>query len=284
MNADRDQLTISVLQDAGHGQDKAANLHVLERAARDASAAGATLLLTPEMFLTGYAIGPAAIGQLAEPCDGPSLQIVGKIARQAGVGVVIGYPERGADGRIFNAAAYVAPTGKVVANYRKSHLFGALDRDAFSAGDGEPVLFDAGPMKAGLLICYDIEFPEAARHLALRGADLLVVPTALMQPYGFIPKALVATRAYENQVFLAYANRCGQEADLTYCGESTIIGPDGLELARADAGPALITATLDRDLLARSRSLNTYLADRRPDLYAPLSMRQPGSPRQEPST
>lgn len=195
-----------------------------------------------------------------------------EISRENGLGIVMGYPERSEDDRVFNAAAYVDPKRGLVGNYRKSHLFGDVDRDAFSSGDGAPAVFTVGSFKAALLICYDIEFPESARALALQGADLLIVPTALMEPYSFIPRTLVPTRAYENQMFLIYANRCGVERDFVYCGESAVIGPDGLDLARASAGEAMIVAELDPALLRQSRNLNTYLSDRRPELYGTLSL------------
>lgn len=264
-------LRVAVLQSAGEGCDKAANLSALAAAARAAGDVGAALLVTPEMFLTGYAIGSDAIRELAEPASGEALRRVMDISRETGVGIVIGYPERGQDNRIFNAAVYVDPRRGVMANHRKSHLFGDVDRDAFSAGDGAPVVFAVGPLKAALLICYDIEFPETARALALEGADLLIVPTALMEPYSFIPRTLVPTRAYENQLFMIYANRCGRERDFVYYGESAVIGPDGVDLARATADATMLVADLDLRLLTRSREINTYLADRRPELYGALS-------------
>jgi predicted amidohydrolase len=269
--ASEPKLRVAVMQTAGTGCDKAANLGALAAASRAARDAGATLLVTPEMFLTGYAIGQDKISELAEPASGHALRRVFEIARENGIGIVIGYPERGDDDRIFNAAAYVDPSVGLVANYRKSHLFGDVDRDAFSAGDGALVVFTIGPFKAALLICYDIEFPENARALTLCGADILLVPTALMEPYSFIPRTLVPTRAYENQVFLIYANRCGVERDFVYYGESVVVGPDGVDLARAGADEILIVAELDPGLLSRSRTLNTYLTDRRPELYGALS-------------
>jgi predicted amidohydrolase len=105
----------------------------------------------------------------------------------------------------------------------------------------------------------------------LRGADLIAVPTAQMQPFEFVARSLIPTRAYENSVFVAYANHCGTEGALVYTGESCIAGPDGSVLARAGLGEGLISAELDPGMLAKARALNSFLADRRPALYGGLA-------------
>ena len=126
---------------------------------------------------------------------------------------------------------------------------------------------ELGPLTLGLLICYDVEFPEAVRALVLAGADLIVVPTALMRPYENVPEQMVPARAFENQTFIAYANRCGQEGDLTFCGMSCVIGPDGKPLIQSGRGEAFLVAEIDAAAYADSRAANTYLEDRRPALY-----------------
>lgn len=264
-------LRLAVAQGPGTAGPPSANLAWLERVARTAAERGAGLLLCPEMFLTGYDIGAEAVRRLAEPVDGPAAQAAASIARATGIALAYGYPEAADDGRVFNAAQLLDRTGRRLANHRKSHLFGELDRSAYAPGDGAPAVAELDGLKIGLLICYDVEFPENVRLLALQGVDLVLVPTALMEPYRFIAQALVLTRAYENQLFLAYANRCGEEGALTYLGASCIAGPDGSELARAGTGEDLILADLDPKALLASRRLNTYLADRRPELYAGLA-------------
>ncbi|MGH6886068.1 MAG: nitrilase-related carbon-nitrogen hydrolase, partial [Geminicoccales bacterium] len=101
--------------------------------------------------------------------------------------------------------------------------------------------------------------------------DLVAVPTALMEPFEVVARTLVPARAIENQVFLAYANRCGREGGLRYCGLSCVVGPDGTDLVRADRGEELVFADLDLDRLRAARTLSPYLSDRRPELYAPLA-------------
>jgi predicted amidohydrolase len=263
-------MRIAVFQGPKEHGDVARNLERLEAVARQAAAEGVRLLVCPEMFLTGYAIGAEAVARLAEPVDGPAARRVAAIARGSGIAVLYGYPERGEDGQVYNAALLIDRDGLRLANHRKTHLFADIDRRAFAPGGGEPAMAEIDGMRLGILICYDVEFPENVRLLALAGADLVLVPTALMEPYAFIPQAMVPTRAYENQLFLVYANRCGREGDLVYYGLSCVVGPDGADLARAGTGEELILADLDPSRLDASRRLNTYLADRRPELYGEL--------------
>lgn len=244
----------------------AGNLARLRRVAAEAKAKGAELLVCPEMFLTGYALGREEVSRLAEPFDGTSVEEARKIAADIGIALVFGMPERTSE-HVFNTAVAIGVDGSLLAGYRKTHLFGDVDREQFSAGRAEPDTFEVGGLKIGLLICYDVEFPEAVRALALRGVDLVVVPTAVMQPFDVVPRTIVPARAYENQLFIAYADRCGKEADFDYCGLSCVVGPDGVDLARAGRGEELIFADIDKTALARSRKLNPYLRDRRPELY-----------------
>lgn len=120
-----------------------------------------------------------------------------------------------------------------------------------------------------MVICYDVEFPEYVRTAALAGAELLLVPTAL--PAGDISRRVsehvVPTRAFENGIFVAYADLCGKEADLEYCGRSVIVGPDGDEIARAGSGETLMIADIDPSAYDECRRQNPYLAERRTELY-----------------
>jgi predicted amidohydrolase len=248
-------LRLALLQCASLPGDVAANLRRLDRACEEASAAGAQLLVTPEMFLTGYNIGRAAAA-FAEDAHGERMKAVAALARRHGIAIVFGHPEhdrRDLRGEVANAAVCVDADGRVLGRHRKTHLFGELDRGMFSAGAGHETPFDFHGWKVGLLICYDVEFPENTRRLALQGADLIVVPTANMVGFDFVAQHLVPTRAYENQVFVAYANFCGREADLAYGGLSCVAAPDGAVLARGERDACLLLADLKRDALAVQR-------------------------------
>ncbi len=261
-------MRLAIYQGQPQPLDVGGNLQRLERVASAAAAQGAELLVCPEMFLSGYNIGVEQVRRLAEASDGPAALAVAEIARRAGLAIVYGYPERSAEGLLYNAAQCIDAQGRRLGNYRKTHLYGELDQGMFSASEAPSALFDFAGWKLGMLICYDVEFPENARQLALAGADLILVPTANMQPYLFVPNALVPTRAYENQVYLAYANYCGAEDAIEYCGLSCIAAPSGEVLARAQAGEELLLAEVDLERLRLSRSQFPFLQDRRPDVYS----------------
>ncbi len=241
------------------------NLELLRGSAIAAAEQKAELLICPEMFLTGYNIGDRVF-ELAEPADGPAAQKASAIAREAEIALLYGYPEC-AEEVFYNSTLLIEQNGDTLANYRKTHLYGQEENRLFQPGDYFVIAELAG-VKIGLLICYDVEFPEAVRALALAGATLIVVPTALMEPYCRIAQLVVPARAYENQVFVAYANRCGREADLVYCGLSCIVGPDGHDLIRAGtAEEGLFVVDINLEAIAESRGANPYLADLRPELY-----------------
>ena len=251
--------------------DVAANLQRLQQLATEAK--GADLLVVPEMFLTGYNIGVDAVNVLAQGRDGEAAQQVAQIAKTSGVAILYGYPERAEDGQIYNAVQLIDAQGERLCNYRKTHLFGDLDHSMFSAGEDDFPLVELNGWKLGFLICYDLEFPENARRLALAGAELILVPTANMIPFDFIADVTVRARAYENQCYVAYANYCGSEEQIHYCGQSSIAAPDGSRIAQAGLDEALIVGTLDRQLMLDSRAANRYFLDRRPALYDALNKR-----------
>ncbi|MFD5030574.1 carbon-nitrogen hydrolase family protein [Streptomyces sp. NPDC058405] len=261
-------LRTALLQSSGRPGSVAGNLKVLDEAAGDAAAAGAGLLVCPEMFLTGYAIGDD-MPRLAEPADGPSAGAVAEIAVRHGLAVLYGYPERDGE-RIFNAAQLIGPEGARLANYRKTHLFGGFEREWFTPGEQPVVQAELAGLRLGIMICYDVEFPENVRGHALAGTDLLLVPTAQMHPFQFVAESLVPVRAFESQMYVAYVNRTGQEGDFEFVGLSCLAGPDGATRARAGRGEELLLGEVDRELLNASRAANPYLRDRRPGLYTSL--------------
>jgi predicted amidohydrolase len=257
---------VALLQGPAETPDPQAGLAAVADAAARAAAAGARLLVTPEMSLTGYAIGADRVAALAEPVPGPLTDRVAAIAAEHGLAIAVGLPVRTPAG-VANTVVVVDSDGSLLAGYAKTHLYGDVDRDAFVPGDVGVVQFRLDGVVVGLLVCYDVEFPEAVRAHALAGTELLVVPTGLMDPYGHVGTVLVPARAYESQVFVAYANRTGAEGEFVYCGASCVIAPDGTELARAGRGEELLVADVDPAVLTASRRVNTHLADRRPELY-----------------
>jgi predicted amidohydrolase len=241
--------------------DIEANLAKIDAAAEEAAAKGATLLIAPELALTGYGAAEK-FPDLATPAHGPVTDRLSKIASQHGLAIVAGFAEKTSE-NTFNSAFFTDGKGQT-AVYRKCNLYGPYERKWFRQEDRRQILVTLGGIRLGFLICYDVEFPENVRQLAKGGADLVVVPTAL--PTGgsgqFIAEHMIQVRAFENQVFVAYINHCGFDALFAYAGLSRIAAPDGKLIAEAPAeGEALIITEVDPAAYAQSRAENTYLAD-----------------------
>jgi predicted amidohydrolase len=259
-------MKLALWQTPGIAGDVAANLEALGRIAQRARAAGAALLLCPECWLGGYNIGEA-VAKVAEPHDGAAAQRIAAIAQAHDLAIAYGYAERAGQGRIFNSVQVIGPAGLPLAHYRKTHLFGAQERASYQPGPGFVTPFQFAGLRIGLLICYDVEYPESVRSLALLGADLILVPTALTDEYARVPDVIIPARSLENQVFVAYCNRAGVENGMPFLGRSCITGPDGYPLATVENGEALFYADIDPALRSTSAAQYPYQTDRRPELY-----------------
>lgn len=257
-------MRIALGQFAGTPADVAANLRLAESLAREAARQGADLLVLPELFLTGYNIGDAVV-RLAEPGDGPSARAMARIATAAGLAIVYGYPERAPEA-LYNSAAAIDRGGRHLATYRKIHLWGGFEGSHFRPGT-EPAALTLGGLSLDLQICYDLDFPEPSRAAARGGADGLIVISATSAPYSIVSRHLVPTRAYENQLFVLFADRTGEEAGLRYAGESCVAAPDGTFLAKSGFEEALIFADLDAAAYAG------YRRDHRPPAFWPEQAR-----------
>jgi predicted amidohydrolase len=243
--------------------DVAGNLRRLDEICAQAAARQVRVLVTPEMFTSGYGLTPDQVLSLAEDAGGPTEAAVAQIAQRHRMAIVYGHPERAAAGGAYNAATLVGPDGVVRGRHRKVHLFGDVDRQLFVPSAEPPTAFTFDNARVGILICYDVEFPEAVRRLAADGARAVLVPTANMAGFEEVQQILVRARACENGCGVVYANYCGADDLFDYNGLSVICGPRGEVLAEASAeGEQLVVADLPRE------SAGTYLADRRAELYA----------------
>lgn len=258
--------TACLVQRAPVPYDKAGNLSLVLRTMDEARASGADLVLFPEMFLSGYLVKDQ-LAALAEPLDGPSLRAVGAHARALGMGVLLGLPLR-VDGheKPHNALVFFDRDGSVAGWSAKAHMFGGEER-MFDPGD-RLAAFDTSFGRVGLMICYDGEFPEVARTLALDGAQLLCMCAANMSPFEDYHAVYMRARAMENCVYGLYTNLVGDEKRFHYCGQSCAIGPDGRILAIADHDrPALLYCTVDLDTIPAADAPLRYRENRRPELY-----------------
>lgn len=154
------------------------------------------------------------------------------------------------------------PNGMRLGGHRKLAIPPGFEADHFKRGEGCSLFIYKG-LQIAILICYDAEFPETARHVASMGAELILVPTALGAQWDWVSKTMVPTRAYENGVFLAYANSAGTENGMGFLGQSFIAAPNGKELARAGASPELIYAELKREQVTKAQSRLPYFNDQK---------------------
>ncbi len=264
-------MQLALWQTKGNPSNVPANLAALEATAQSAAAAGAAILLCPECWLGGYNIG-AAIPEVAEARNGPSAQRIAQIARTHQLAIAYGYAELGApEGRIYNSLQVIAADGQPLAHYRKTHLFGPQERAAYVPGACFEPPFELAGLRFGLLICFDVEYPEAVRSLALMGAEVILVSTALTDEYAAVPDFIVPARSLENQVFIAYCNHAGVENGMRFLGRSCLTGLDGKALAAAGAGEALIVGEINHGTRERSAQTYPYREGRRPELYGLVS-------------
>jgi len=230
------------------------------------------LVVLPELCTTGYQFtSKKELTDLAESIHGPTVQNWEKLCRDKGFYLVAGLAEK--DGEYFyNSAVLVSPKG-YVGTYRKVHLF--LEEKAwFQPGNGFSV-WDIGNVKIGIMICFDWIFPEAARSLALQGADIICHPVNLVLPY--CQEAMI-TRSIENGVFTVTANRVGIEERITgtkftFTGGSQIVDPKGNRLFRLGAEVETLQEIEMDPTLARDKQItpkNHILKDRNPEAYTSL--------------
>ena len=245
---------------------------------REAAAHEARLVVFPEVSLSGYVVTPEEADGLAQAIPCPATQAVQQACVKADVHVVLGLLERDADGTLFNTSVLLGPQG-LLARYRKTHLpLLGVDR-YLAAGDAliPPVVTPAG--RLGLLICYDLRFPEPCRVLALLGAQVIGLSTAWPAAGTLYPEFIARSRAAENRVYLVAANRCGEESGTRYLGRSVIVAPDGEILAEgstdreetlyAEIDPA--RSDVKRLVFAAGEYELDVWGDRRPELYAPIA-------------
>lgn len=261
-------MRIALLQASATPLDPEANLAAIRTAATDAKRAGAELLLTPELFVTGYAPAELAEWLSAERVENiPSA--LASIARETGVAIAAGFPLAREDGTFAIAAGLWDAAGDDVLRYEKVHLWGADERLAFTPAADPPRIADWNGRRVAFQICYDIEFPEPARFAAANGADLLLVPTAIDGDSAYVPELLVRARAAENRIVVAYADHAGG----IFAGLSVVAGFEGAVLGASGADPELLIVDVpDPEASDPGRpSVGAgalYLQDRRPEVYA----------------
>lgn len=247
-------------------EDKATNLQTMEEIMKDATKEKADLVLFPELSLTGYFI-QNSVNQMAEPIDGRSIQHMQHLCRTYELHVVFSWPEVGEDNHIYNSACLIDDHGEVIGTYRKVHLYDR-EKEIFTPGR-EFKVFDTELGRIGIMICFDLDFPESARLLKLKDADIILISTNYFQPYARYQETYLQSRSMENEIPLAICNRTGQEQDLVYFGESAVYDALGHRLIKLTNTDQI--GTIHIPLSKETDDKLSYMKNRIPNTYTEIT-------------
>ncbi len=268
-------MRVAVAQMEPRLAEKERNLDTALERLEEAAAAGAQLLVLPECAIPGYMFDSADEAlPYAEEIPGPTTEAFERECARLGVHAITGLLERDGD-TLYNAAILVGPDG-LIGSYRKTHLpFLGVDR--FVTPGDELKVFDTALGRIGLIICYDLRFPEVTRTLALQGADMVALPTNFPMAAKLQCDVIAPARAAENRIYLLVANRVGKERWGEFCGWSQIVDPYGTRLAEAgETEEALLVADVelekarDKDYVVPGEYELYLFGHRRPELYGAL--------------
>lgn len=259
----RTVIKAGIIQFDTHLGDVKRNLAVVKKRVAFLAHQGAQLVVLPEMWSTGFA--NERLQELSQTTPWILEDLAG-FSRELHLTIIGSLPENRPDG-VYNTAYVVDRDGSIAGVYRKIHLFSQTSEDRYFRPGHEAVIAKTSLGVIGLMICYDLRFPELCRCLTLRGANMVVVmaqwPAVRMAHWD----ALLKARAIENQLFVLGANRCGQDGDLVYAGHSRIISPYGEIIASAGKRPASLRANIDLGLVERTRKQIPCLRERMPEAY-----------------
>jgi len=238
------------------------NLAYVRGALKRAADQGANLAVLPEMWSSGFAY--KTLNKLALRTAGIVDELLA-LSRELKLVIVGSMPEPNGD-KVFNTV-FLADNGALAGVYRKIHLFSLLGEDRAFSGGNRWLVAETSIGRIGVIICYDLRFPELPRRLAVEGAQVICVPAQWPKPRQEHWRALVSARAIENQLFVVASNACGLIGKLDFFGMSMIVDPKGGVLAEAGEGEGEVVATLDMQAMADWRAQIPCFNDRRPELY-----------------
>lgn len=243
--------------------EKEGNLLRMLQSIEEASQKGADYILFPELYLTGYVMD-ANLEKLAETDNGPSIMKLKKKAKACGIGAIIGFPEK-ENSDFYNTALFIDKNGETIGKYRKVHLY-HKEKEWFTPGNSLPV-FELEEGTIGIGITYDMEFPETARTLALKGANLFLVLAANMIPYQNFQDTYIKARALENHIYAGVANMVGLDSENVFFGESQLIHPSGKVIYKAKNNEELPITTIDLEETTPEKEILNYLENRNIAVY-----------------
>ena len=217
------------------------------------------LVVCPELFISGYG-NLEKINAYSEKREGLFAKKISTLAKKSNTAVIYGYPEKD-NNQLFNSAQLFDNEGISIINHRKKLLPPTADESKIFTPGKESSILSIKGIKSAIVICYELEFPELIREMALEGVELIIAPTGQSSHWPAAALHNCRTRAFENGIFVAYANSTGQLNDIIFMGESKIIGPDGIDIANANIGEKLISAEIDTDQIKLVREKLPYLND-----------------------
>ncbi|NBB78971.1 MAG: carbon-nitrogen family hydrolase [Verrucomicrobia bacterium] len=250
--------------------DAAANMNQIAALADQAGGSGSDLLCLPEMCTTGFdwASNRANLERAEEHAA-----TIASIAKTRGIAVCGSFLEQTENGGAANTFHYFDAAGRLLAKYRKLHLFTLFHEERHVEAGDACVSFEAAHGRFGATICYDLRFPELYRRLTVQGAGLHFVPAAFPHPRLEHWRTLLRARAIENQTYIVATNQCGLEGhgsdvgDIRYFGHSMVVDPWGEYVAEADEAACLLQVEVDLDEVDKVRAKLSAWADRRTDLF-----------------
>ncbi|MDQ0340086.1 putative amidohydrolase [Caldalkalibacillus uzonensis] len=251
--------TVAAIQMAPHVGQVERNRKKADNMVREAHARGAQLIVLPELWVTGYDLEPALFRRYAEPVSGPTVQQFQALARELQTVLIVPFPEQDArDGnRLYISAAVINNDGAVLGVQRKSLLWGQ-EKEAFSAGPLDYQVFETALGLVGVLICYDLEFPEPARLLALKGAQLIICPSVWSKTAEPRWEIQTRARALDNLCYVLGVNAAGSRA----CGRSRLVNPWGQVITESGSDrEEIILAPFDPSLVKGARQHIPYFSD-----------------------
>ena len=242
------------------------NYREAEARIREAAKDNPDVILLPELWDVGF-FPRENLKELADPDCTKAVPFLSGLAKELGIHLVAGSVACLRGEKVYNTACVFDRTGTCIARYDKTHLFSPMGEHEFFTPGDHVCRFSLDGHHCGLIICYDIRFPELTRAMTVQGLEMLFVVS--QWPDVRIPHLQVLTRAraIENQMFLACCNACGEAGDTRYGGCSAVVDPWGQVLAQAGAGPETVTADCDFGITDRIRQSMHVFADRRPELY-----------------
>lgn len=269
----KEKIKLALAQISCKRGDKTENLKNIEKIVTSAKRQTASLVIFPELSLTGYTIRDQ-IYELAETIPGPSTNILEKIAKKTETYIVFGMPELSekTHATVYNSAVLIGPEG-FIGKYRKMYLptHSVFEEKRYFRPGYQTAVFDTELGKIGLIICYDIFFPEVSRLTRLEGAQLIICISASPAVRRMFFETLTAARAIENSSFLAYVNLVGIEDGLQFWGGSRLIGPQGKILAKAKYDKEdLVTSEVHYADIKPVEAFVPVLKDLRPELFDKL--------------